>query len=58
MSDNEPEYLSTKEVASRMNVSVSTINKLARTGKIDAIRVLNLWRFPTDVTDADKWRDK
>jgi excisionase family DNA binding protein len=39
-------YLTTKDVAKLLKVSFSTVQKMAREGRISALRVGRLWRFP------------
>jgi len=39
-------YLTTKDVAKLLRVSFSTVQKMAREGRISALRVGKLWRFP------------
>jgi excisionase family DNA binding protein len=41
----EREYMTAVEVAELFGVSVSTITRLAKAGKIPAVRLGTLWRF-------------
>jgi excisionase family DNA binding protein len=41
----EREYMTTAEVAELFGVSNSTIVRLAKAGKIPAVRLGSLWRF-------------
>ena len=38
--------LTTREVAVRLKVSASTVRRMAREGRLPALRVGKLWRFP------------
>ena len=38
--------LTTREVAERLKVSGSTVRRMAREGRLPAMRVGKLWRFP------------
>lgn len=38
--------LTTREVAWRLRVSTSTVRRMAREGRLPALRVGRLWRFP------------
>ena len=39
-------YLTTKDVAKLLKLSFSTVQKMAREGRISALKVGRLWRFP------------
>jgi len=45
--------LTLQQIATRLQISETTLYKLARNGKIPAIKVGNQWRFKLD--DVDKW---
>lgn len=45
--------LTLQQVAQRLQISETTLYKLARRGKIPAIKVGNQWRFK--IEDIDKW---
>jgi excisionase family DNA binding protein len=54
MDDIEMKKLLTlQQVAQRLQISETTLYKLARKGKIPAIKVGNQWRFKKE--DIDKW---
>ena len=40
------DYLTTAEIARTLKISVSTATKMARDGKLSALKVGRLWRFP------------
>jgi excisionase family DNA binding protein len=40
------EYITTEEVAKLLKISPSTATRMAREGRITAIKVGKLWRFP------------
>ncbi|MFZ5434328.1 MAG: helix-turn-helix domain-containing protein [Calditrichota bacterium] len=40
------EFITTAEVAKLLKVSSSTVQKMAREGRLSAIKVGKLWRFP------------
>ena len=40
------EFLTTAEVAKLLKVSSGTVQKIAREGRISALKVGHLWRFP------------
>jgi excisionase family DNA binding protein len=40
------DYLTTAEIARTLKISVSTATKMARDGKLPALKVGRLWRFP------------
>ena len=46
------EYLTTDEVAAKLGISPETVRRLARSGKIPAIRYGKLWRFDPAVVKA------
>jgi len=43
----QPEYLTTAEVAKLLKISASTVQRMAREGRVSALKVGKLWRFPT-----------
>ncbi len=45
--------LTLQEIAKRLQISETTLYKLARNGKIPAIKVGNQWRFKME--DIDSW---
>jgi excisionase family DNA binding protein len=45
--------LTLRQVAQKLQISETTLYKLARKGKIPAIKVGNQWRFK--IEDIDKW---
>lgn len=45
--------LTLQQVAQRLQISETTLYKLARRGKIPAIKVGNQWRFK--IEDIDRW---
>ena len=47
------ELLTLQQVAQRLQISETTLYKLARKGEIPAIKVGNQWRFKID--EIDKW---
>ena len=40
------EFITTAEVATLLKISVSTVQRMAREGRITALKVGKLWRFP------------
>ena len=42
----QSEYITTQEVAKLLKISVSTATRMAREGRISALKVGKLWRFP------------
>ncbi len=48
--------LTLKEVAKYLQLSETTIYKMARVGEIPAIKIANQWRFKKE--DIDKWLEK
>lgn len=47
-----PEYLTAREVAERLRVSVMTVHRLVERGDLRAIRVGNQLRIPRDSYEA------
>lgn len=48
--------LTLKDVAKYLQLSETTIYKMARVGEIPAIKIANQWRFKKE--DIDKWLEK
>ena len=48
--------LTLKDVAKYLQLSETTIYKMARVGEIPAIKIANQWRFKKE--DIDKWFEK
>lgn len=44
----EPEYLTAKEVASRLRVSKMTVSRWCTSGELSAIRIGRMWRIPAE----------
>ncbi|MBU0507706.1 helix-turn-helix domain-containing protein [bacterium] len=42
----QADYLTTTEVAKLLRISTSTVQRMAREGRLSAIKVGKLWRFP------------
>jgi excisionase family DNA binding protein len=42
----QSEYITTVEVARLLKISISTVTRMAREGRLTAIKVGKLWRFP------------
>ncbi len=42
-----------EQIAEKLQISETTLYKLARSGRIPAIKIGNQWRFKMD--DIDKW---
>jgi excisionase family DNA binding protein len=42
----QSEYITTAEVAKLLKISVSTATRMAREGRIGALKIGKLWRFP------------
>jgi excisionase family DNA binding protein len=40
------DFITTAEVAALLKISVSTVQRMAREGRITALKVGKLWRFP------------
>jgi excisionase family DNA binding protein len=40
------EYITTVEVAKLLKISASTVTRMAREGRLSALKVGKLWRFP------------
>jgi excisionase family DNA binding protein len=40
------EYITTTEVAALLKISESTVTRMAREGRLSALKVGKLWRFP------------
>lgn len=45
------DYLTTAEIAAELKISVSNAAKMARDGRLVAIKVGKLWRFPKQSTE-------
>ena len=43
---SQAEFTTTAEVAKLLKISTSTVQKMAREGRLSAIKVGKLWRFP------------
>ena len=46
------EFITTAEVATLLKISVSTVQRMAREGRITALKVGKLWRFPAQVSSS------
>ena len=46
------EFMKTEEVADYLRISVSSVYKLVRTKQLEAIMVLNKWRFDKNCVEA------
>lgn len=45
------DYLTTAEIAAELKISVSNATRMARDGRLVAIKVGKLWRFPRQSTE-------
>jgi excisionase family DNA binding protein len=45
------DYLTTAEIAAELKISVSNATRMARDGRLVAIKVGKLWRFPKQSTE-------
>jgi len=52
------EYLTTVEASKLLKVSPGTVQKLAREGRLAAIKVGRLWRFPRQSPDILLYKQK
>jgi excisionase family DNA binding protein len=43
---SKDEYITTAEIARLLKISVSTVQRMAREGRLSALKVGKLWRFP------------
>lgn len=46
-------WLTVRQVAAYLQISVEAVYKLAQRGRIPAHKVMSLWRF--NLTEIDKW---
>jgi excisionase family DNA binding protein len=49
---NKVSFLTTKEVAEKLRVTVRTVHKLIEEGELTAFRVGSQWRIPPEEVDA------
>ena len=47
----DKDVMTIEQVADYLQISVKSVYKLVRTGKIPATKVLNKWRFHKDLVD-------
>jgi excisionase family DNA binding protein len=47
----QPDYITTAEVAKLLKISLSTVTRMAREGRLPALKVGKLWRFPAASPD-------
>lgn len=52
------EYLTTEEVAGLLKLSTSTVQKMAREGRLTALKVGRLWRFPPQSPTVHLYKQK
>jgi excisionase family DNA binding protein len=53
MMEGFSEIMTLEETAKYLKIGKSTLYKMAREGKIPAVKIANQWRFRKD--DIDKW---
>ena len=53
MMQNFSEIMTLEETAKYLKIGKSTLYKMAREGKIPAVKIANQWRFRKE--DIDKW---
>ena len=53
MKEGFSEIMTLEETAKYLKIGKSTLYKMAREGKIPAVKIANQWRFRKD--DIDKW---
>ncbi|WP_281178324.1 helix-turn-helix domain-containing protein [Candidatus Desulfofervidus auxilii] len=56
MMQNFSEIMTLEETAKYLRIGKSTLYKMAREGKIPAVKIGNQWRFKKE--DIDKWFSK
>lgn len=52
------DYLTTAEVAKLLRISSSTAQRMAREGRLPAVKVGKLWRFPAQSTEIFLFKER
>jgi len=52
------DYLTTAEVAKLLRISSSTAQRMAREGRLPAVKVGKLWRFPSQSTEIFLYKER
>ena len=56
MNKNKPEVMTVKQLADYLQIDEQTVYRMARAGKIPAVKVAGQWRFKKDL--IDQWLKK
>ena len=56
MNKNNPEVMTVKQLADYLQIDEQTVYRMARAGKIPAVKVAGQWRFKKDL--IDQWLKK